>query len=162
MISHGGVPTYLNVLKRFTELDRKGLMAAVESTIGDAPIPGFRHFLGDAEGTLPRDDRFKVFGELPTFGDASQHRVRGLMGRLAHRMSVPYPFDDRYYGLGLRVWLDGSWGHTGTVENARSMVLHRPDGLTWAVMVNGNAPRPTDELKDLVDTAFAKVGITTD
>ena len=38
-----------------------------------------------------------------------------------------------WYGLGLRVWADGTWGHTGTVENARSMVIRRPDGITWAV-----------------------------
>jgi D-alanyl-D-alanine carboxypeptidase len=73
--------------------------------------------------------------------------------------TVPYPFPGRWYGLGLRAWEDGSWGHTGTVENARSMVVHRPDGYTWAVMVNGDAPSNTDKLADLVEQAFAAVGV---
>ena len=64
----------------------------------------------------------------------------------------------QWYGLGLRVWADGTWGHTGTVENARSMVLRRPDGLTWAVMVSGNAPSSTDRLRARVDAAFAAIG----
>jgi D-alanyl-D-alanine carboxypeptidase len=76
--------------------------------------------------------------------------------------TVPFPYDNRWYGLGLRVWVDGSWGHTGTVENARSMVLHRPDGITWAVLVNGDAPSNTDRLREYVDEALADVGIATD
>ena len=58
---------------------------------------------------------------------------------------------DQWYGLGLRVWADGTWGHTGTVENAKSMVLHRPDGLTFAVLINGNAPSNTDSIRKYVD-----------
>ena len=65
----------------------------------------------------------------------------------------------QWYGLGLRVWADGTWGHTGTVENARSMVLRRPDGITWAVTVSGNAPSNTDRLRGIVDRAFATIGI---
>ncbi len=75
--------------------------------------------------------------------------------------TVPFPYDNRWYGLGLRVWVDGSWGHTGTVENARSMVMHRPDGITWAVLVNGDAPSNTDRLREYVDEALADVGIAT-
>jgi hypothetical protein len=67
--------------------------------------------------------------------------------------------DGQWYGLGLRVWADGTWGHTGTVENARSMVLRRPDGLTWAVMVSGNTPSNTDRIRRYVDKAFATMGI---
>jgi D-alanyl-D-alanine carboxypeptidase len=65
----------------------------------------------------------------------------------------------QWYGLGLRVWADGTWGHTGTVENARSMVLHRPDGITWAVTVSGNAPSNTDRIRHYVDQAFATIGV---
>jgi hypothetical protein len=93
MTSHGGIPTYLNALRRLTELKSK--IAAGKATIGDAAIPGFRHFLGEVEGTLHRDDRFRIFGELPTFDESSQRRRRHLMGRLAHRMSVPYASDER-------------------------------------------------------------------
>jgi D-alanyl-D-alanine carboxypeptidase len=82
-----------------------------------------------------------------------------MVQSMLSRSPVPYPFSNRWYGLGLRVWVNGAWGHTGTVENAASMVLHRPDGLTWAVMVNGDPPGDTDDLRDMVDTAFAEVGI---
>ena len=60
-------------------------------------------------------------------------------------------------GLGIMVWDDGSYGHTGTVENARSMVVHRPDGVTWAVLVDGNAPSETDRIEALLDKALASV-----
>ena len=79
------------------------------------------------------------------------------------QMQVPQPgvpyAGGHWYGLGLRVWADGTWGHTGTVENARSMVLRRPDGITWAVTVSGNTPSNTDRLRDVVDRAFATIGI---
>jgi D-alanyl-D-alanine carboxypeptidase len=64
-----------------------------------------------------------------------------------------------WYGLGLRVWADGTWGHTGTVENARSMVIRRPDGITWAITVSGNTPSSTDRLRGVMDKAFATIGI---
>ncbi len=75
---------------------------------------------------------------------------------------VPPIHADQWYGLGLRVWADGTWGHTGTVENAKSMVLHRPDGLTFAVLINGNAPSNTDSIRKYVDDAFWKIGVATD
>jgi D-alanyl-D-alanine carboxypeptidase len=78
---------------------------------------------------------------------------------LAAQPGIPYS-PGQWYGLGLRVWADGTWGHTGTVENARSMVIRRPDGLTWAVVVSGNAPSNTDRLRDRVDAALATVGIS--
>jgi len=73
--------------------------------------------------------------------------------------NIPYSAG-QWYGLGLRVWADGTWGHTGTVENARSMVLSRPDGITWAVAISGNAPSNTDRIRTYVDNAFATIGIT--
>jgi D-alanyl-D-alanine carboxypeptidase len=71
---------------------------------------------------------------------------------------VPFPHPDRWYGLAMRVWDSGEgWGHTGTLENARSMVFHRPDGITWAIMVNGNTPSNTDNLEGIMDKALATV-----
>jgi len=72
---------------------------------------------------------------------------------------IPYTAG-QWYGLGLRVWADGTWGHTGTVQNARSMVIRRPDGITWAVMVSGNAPSNTDQLRTRMDAALATIGIS--
>jgi D-alanyl-D-alanine carboxypeptidase len=63
------------------------------------------------------------------------------------------------YGLALRLWSDGTWGHTGTIENAHSMVIHRDDGITWALMINGNSPSVTDTIRKVVDAAFATMSI---
>ena len=72
--------------------------------------------------------------------------------------AVAYPHTDSWYGLGLIVWDSGaSWGHTGTVENARSMVFHGPNGVSWAVCVNGNVPSSTPDLRKYVDKALATV-----
>jgi len=67
---------------------------------------------------------------------------------------------DRWYGLGVIVSADGTWGHTGTVENAHSMVLHRPDGVTWSVLVNGEYPGQSERLRAIFDEAMAEAGIT--
>jgi D-alanyl-D-alanine carboxypeptidase len=77
---------------------------------------------------------------------------------LLPQAGIPYSAG-QWYGLGLRVWADGTWGHTGTVENARSMVIRRPDGITWAVTISGNAPSNTDRIRTYVDEAFATIGI---
>jgi len=80
-----------------------------------------------------------------------------LVSQMRAHPPLTYPKPGRWYGLGIMVWDDGSYGHTGTVENARSMVLHRPDGVTWAVLVDGNAPSETDRIEALVDKALASV-----
>lgn len=79
------------------------------------------------------------------------------VAEMAARPAVEFPNPNRWYGLGLRVWEDGSWGHTGTVENARSMVLHRPDGITWAIVVSGNTPSNSDRLATIVNGALEQV-----
>ena len=53
---------------------------------------------------------------------------------------------DRWYGLGLICWLGGEWGHTGTLESAHAIVVHRTDGMTYSILVSGNYPRETDDL----------------
>ena len=39
------------------------------------------------------------------------------------------------------------------------MVIRRPDGITWAVMVSGNTPSNTDRIRQYVDRAFATIGV---
>ena len=95
--------------------------------------------------------------------DRSRPGWHPLSAATVDQMQAPQPgigySSGRWYGLGLRVWADGTWGHTGTVENARSMVIRRPDGITWAVTVSGNTPSNTDRLRGVVDRAFATMGI---
>jgi D-alanyl-D-alanine carboxypeptidase len=58
------------------------------------------------------------------------------------------------YGLGLFNFPDGSFGHTGTIESTHAMVVSRPDRITWALLVNGEYPRDTSDLKAIVDNAL--------
>ena len=58
------------------------------------------------------------------------------------------------YGLGLFNYPDGSFGHTGTIESTHAMVVSRPDRITWALMVNGEYPANTSDLKAIVDHAL--------
>jgi D-alanyl-D-alanine carboxypeptidase len=73
-------------------------------------------------------------------------------------VSVLPPDLDWTYGLGLRLWSDGSWGHTGTLEQTRAVAFVRPDGWTAVALVSGEQPRTSDELRALV--AFALDGVT--
>ena len=55
-------------------------------------------------------------------------------------VEIPPPANGWSYGLGLMLFPDGSWGHTGTIESTHSIVINRPDGLTVSVMVSGKRP----------------------
>lgn len=59
-----------------------------------------------------------------------------------------------WYGLGLMVSVDGSYGHTGTLENTHAMTVVRSDGVTWAVLVSGENPWRTSDLRAIVDGAL--------
>ncbi len=59
------------------------------------------------------------------------------------------------YGLGLILFADGSWGHTGTIESTHAIVVNRPDGLTVALLVSGKYPIVSDDLLAVIDQAVA-------
>jgi D-alanyl-D-alanine carboxypeptidase len=77
------------------------------------------------------------------------------------RVPVPVPVEDPppvrgwTYGLGLILYADGSWGHTGTIESTHAVVVNRPDGLTVAILISGKYPSNTDQLLPLIDSAVA-------
>ena len=79
----------------------------------------------------------------------------------AMRVPVPVPVEDPpplngwSYGMGLILFGDGSWGHTGTIESTHAIVVNRPDGLTVAVLVSGKVPDNTDDLVGVIDLAVA-------
>jgi D-alanyl-D-alanine carboxypeptidase len=66
---------------------------------------------------------------------------------------------ERWYGLATIAFANQSWGHTGTVENTHSMVVHRPDGMTWAILVSGNYPEETDDLEEIFQDAIDHAAI---
>lgn len=59
------------------------------------------------------------------------------------------------FGLGL-IGYPGGFGHTGTIQNAHSMVLAQPGGLTWAVTVSGEYPGESARLAGIVGAALAE------
>jgi D-alanyl-D-alanine carboxypeptidase len=85
-------------------------------------------------------------------------RTLELMRRPARKVRYADP-EDHWYGLGLIVSADGSFGHTGTIENTHAMVLARPDGVTWSVLVSGEYPWETDDLRSIFDDTMAAAGI---
>jgi D-alanyl-D-alanine carboxypeptidase len=70
-------------------------------------------------------------------------------------VDVPAPVRGWSYGLGLLLYADGSWGHTGSIESTHAVVVNRPDGLTVAVLVSGKVPGNTDQLLAVIDLAVA-------
>jgi D-alanyl-D-alanine carboxypeptidase len=77
------------------------------------------------------------------------------------RVPVPVPVETPppvtwwSYGLGLMLYADGSWGHSGTIESTHAMVVNRPDGLTVALLVSGKFPSNSDDLLTVIDQAIA-------
>jgi hypothetical protein len=39
------------------------------------------------------------------------------------------------------------------------MVLHQPDGVTWAILVSGNPVRETDNLRQVMERALTTVNV---
>lgn len=70
-------------------------------------------------------------------------------------VETPPPVSGWSYGMGLILFADGSWGHTGTIESTHAVVVNRPDGLTIAVLISGKVPTNTDDLLPVIDAAVA-------
>ena len=77
-----------------------------------------------------------------------------LEHRRARRRRVPGLGGPAGYGLGVMLFPDGSIGHTGTLESTHAMVVGRPDGVTWAVLVNGEVPSESSRLAGIVERAL--------
>ena len=65
------------------------------------------------------------------------------------------------YGLGLRLFSSGEWGHSGSIENVHALAVKRPDGLIVAALVNGSKPKETDDLLRIINDAVlaARTGV---
>jgi D-alanyl-D-alanine carboxypeptidase len=68
----------------------------------------------------------------------------------------PDPPEDFGYGLGLFVWDDGTWGHTGSVESARSIAVRSPDGVTVVMLASALQPYDTNVLRSWIAEAMAE------
>ena len=67
-------------------------------------------------------------------------------------------FGQRGYGMGIIMYGEGRYGHTGTIENTHAMVLNRGDGVTWSITVAGPHPSETPNLERIINQAFEAGG----
>lgn len=72
----------------------------------------------------------------------------------AMRHRVPTELPPAGYGLGVINYGGDAWGHTGTIQNAHSMVLVQPDGVTWAITVSGEYPSESGNLRGIFRSAL--------
>jgi CubicO group peptidase (beta-lactamase class C family) len=83
---------------------------------------------------------------------------------LAALLTAPTPgqVDGFPWGLGVAIYGGdrdrGTWGHTGSLAGARSMVVHRSDGVTWAIVVNGELPSQQSILQSLLTHVVDALG----
>jgi len=84
--------------------------------------------------------------------------LAALMRQPVAGVTYPEP-GARTYGLGVIVWPDGSWGHTGTVESTHTIAARRPDGVTFAILVSGEVPGSSEDLAGIFDRALRDAGI---
>lgn len=90
------------------------------------------------------------------------HILSADLMKLMKMPATPKPVTTLWdYGLGLRLFVSGEWGHSGSIENVHAMAVHRPDGLSVSVLVNGSKPEETDDLIAAISSAVlaARTGI---
>ena len=92
----------------------------------------------------------------------SAHVISAESMALMKLPATPVPVGPIWdYGFGLRLFVSGEWGHSGSIENVHAMAIHRPDGLSVSVLVNGTKPKETDDLIEAINEAVlaARTGI---
>jgi CubicO group peptidase (beta-lactamase class C family) len=61
------------------------------------------------------------------------------------------------WGLGVRLFGAGSYGHTGSLAGARGMMVHQANGITWAITTNGTFGDHGSVLYGVMNRALATV-----
>jgi D-alanyl-D-alanine carboxypeptidase len=133
-------------------------MAKGDALHASSPGRNYMEVLGPAGGWVATPlDVAKLAAALrdPSSTLLDQTAVDAMRVPVAVPVEVPPPVSGWSYGLGLILFADGSWGHTGTIESTHSIVINRPDGLTVAVLVSGKVPSNTDHLQQIIEFAVA-------
>jgi D-alanyl-D-alanine carboxypeptidase len=111
--------------------------------------------------TATPSDLVKILASLdattPGFHPLSPATV--AMMRTIVTTGAPPPPTGRGYGLGIIVYGDGTFGHTGTIESTHALVIDRPGGVTWSVLVSGPYPDSTGSLRTIFDDAMRDAGL---
>ncbi len=71
---------------------------------------------------------------------------------------APAPPPTRGYGMGLMIFGEGAFGHTGTLESTSAMTVRQPNGITWAITVSGDSPGSGRDLAPIMAEAFRYAG----
>lgn len=87
--------------------------------------------------------------ETPGWKALSEDAMRAMRHR------IPSAAPPAGYGLGIINYGGDAWGHTGTIQNAHSMVLVQPDGVTWAITVSGGYPSESGNLRSIFRGAMS-------
>jgi CubicO group peptidase (beta-lactamase class C family) len=61
------------------------------------------------------------------------------------------------WGLGVRLFEPGTYGHTGSLAGARAMAVHQANGVTWAITTNGSFGDHGSVLYSVMSRALATV-----
>jgi D-alanyl-D-alanine carboxypeptidase len=91
---------------------------------------------------------------LDALNEGSFFRSPATSRLMRQPSSAGPPNEDWTYGLGLRIFPSGLWGHSGTLEAAHDMVVSLPDGTVVAVLVNGEEPSDSDSLIETIVRAL--------
>jgi len=140
------------------------LAPTFDTEAGDAvqassPGRNYMEALGPAGGWVATPtDVAKLAAALrddATTAGLDKETVDSMRVRVLVPVEFPPPANGWSYGLGLMLFGDGSWGHTGTIESTHAVVVNRPDGLTVSILANGKRPLNTDDLLPVIDLAVA-------
>ncbi|MGZ4738021.1 MAG: serine hydrolase [Ilumatobacteraceae bacterium] len=144
---------------------RAHLAPTTDAALGDAlhastPGRNYMEVLGPAGGWVATPlDIAKVVAALRADSPDDPLLDRATVDEM--RVPVPVPVETPppatwwSYGMGVMLFADGSWGHSGTIESTHAMVVNRPDGLTVALLVSGKFPSNSDDLFTIIDQAVA-------
>ena len=125
-----------------------------------APLRNYMEVLGAAGSWVATpSDVVTIMASLDPATPGWHPLSPAMLDLMRQPQTLAYPTAGRWYGLGLMSFGDGSFGHTGTVESTHAMVVDRPDGVMWAVLVSGEYPWETSDLRSIFDRALADAGI---
>lgn len=123
------------------------------------PGRNFMEVLGGAGSWIASAaDLLAVVDSLDTVRPGWHPLSAAMAAEMQGRSAAAEPSRSHGFGLGLLLFGD-SWGHTGTLQNAHSMVLHRPDGFSFAILTSGSAPSESNDLRHYADEAFRAIGV---
>ncbi len=127
-----------------------------EALYASTPGRNYMETLGPAGGwlgTAPDVARLLDLLDPDDLDDGWHPLTAETLAAMQVPQTVMDPKNKFNYGMGLLLYPGEQWGHTGTIEQAHTLVVHRPDNLTVSILISGDIPSNTDKLLEIVDRA---------